>query len=82
MLFSCSQFARTRINIYILLRDISGILPYKKVQVGNDQEMAQSEGNFHSKNRGVGKKLKWHLGTYTKKTYRKLSEQLFLNRRK
>ena len=30
----------------------------KKVQVGNDQEMAQSERNSHSINRGVGKKLK------------------------
>ena len=28
----------------------------KKVQVGNDQEMALSERNFHSKNQGVGKK--------------------------
>ena len=27
----------------------------KKVQVGNDQEMAQSERNSHSINRGVGK---------------------------
>ena len=27
----------------------------KKVQVGNDQEMAQSERNSHSLNRGVGK---------------------------
>ena len=27
----------------------------KKVQVGNDQEMAQSERNSHSVNRGVGK---------------------------
>ena len=31
---------------------------FKKVQVGNDQEMAQSERNSHSTNRGVGKKLK------------------------
>ena len=53
--------------------------PFKKVQVGNDQEMAQSERNSHSINRGVGKKLKWHLGTYTKKAYRKPSEQLFPN---
>ena len=30
---------------------------HKKVQVGNDQEKAQSEWNSHSKNRG-GKKLK------------------------
>ena len=29
----------------------------KKVQVGNDQEMAQSEKDFHSKNRD-GKKTK------------------------
>ena len=27
----------------------------KKVQVGNDQEMVQSERNFHSINRGDGK---------------------------
>ena len=29
----------------------------KKVQIGNDQEMAQSERNSHSINRGVGKNL-------------------------
>ena len=28
----------------------------KKIQVGNDQEMIQSERNSHSTNRGVGKK--------------------------
>ena len=27
----------------------------KKVQVGNDEEMAQSERNSHTINRGVGK---------------------------
>ena len=27
----------------------------KKVQAGNDQEMAQSDRNFHSINRGMGK---------------------------
>ena len=40
----------------------SGIHQYsidlKKVQIGNDQEMAQSERNSHSINQGVGKKLK------------------------
>ena len=41
---------------------------HKKVQVGNDQEMTQSEGNSHSTNRGV-EKIKLHLGTYTNKTY-------------
>ena len=45
--------------------------------MGNDQEMAQSERNSHSINRGVGKKLILHLGTDTKKTYRKPSEQFF-----
>ena len=46
-----------------------------EVIVGNDQEMAQSERNSHSKTRD-GKNLK-QSGTYTKKTYRKLSGQLF-----
>ena len=49
----------------------------KKVQVGKDQEKAQSEKDSHSKNRG-GKKLNLQLpGTYTMKTYRKPNEQLF-----
>ena len=33
----------------------------KKVQIGNDQEMAQSERNSHSINRGLGKKTKMTL---------------------
>ena len=49
-----------------------------KVQVGNGQEKAQSERNSHPKNRGA-KKLQ--LGTYTYRTYRKPSEQLFPIRR-
>ena len=48
----------------------------EKVQVGNDQEKAQSERDFHSKNRG-GKKLNRQSSTYTMKTYRKPNEQLF-----
>ena len=48
----------------------------KKVQVGNDQEKAQSE--IHTQ------KPRWEktklTDTYTKKTYCKLSEQLFPNR--
>ena len=47
-----------------------------KVQVGKDQEKAQSEKDSHSKNRG-GKKLNEQSGTYTMKTYRKPNEQLF-----
>ena len=54
----------------------------KKVQVGNDQEKAQSEGNVHPKNRG-GKILNRQLGAYTRKlAYRKSSGQLFLNNRR
>ena len=34
----------------------------KKVKIGNDQEMAQSERNHHSKNRS-GKKLNKQSGT-------------------
>ena len=41
---------------------------YRKVKVGNDQEMAQSERNSHSKNRD-GNKLNQQSGSYTKKTY-------------
>ena len=37
---------------------------YKKVQVGKDQEKAQSEKDSHSKNRG-GKKPNQQSGTYT-----------------
>ena len=48
----------------------------KKVQVGKDQEKAQSEKDSHSKNRG-GKKPNLQSGTYTMKTFRKQNEQLF-----
>ena len=39
---------------------------HKKVQVGKDQEKAQSEKDSHSKNRG-GKKPNQQSGTYTMK---------------
>ena len=45
---------------------------FNKVQVGKDQEKAQSEKDSHSKNRG-GKKPNF----YTMKTFRKPNEQLF-----
>ena len=59
----------TRVFIYIIVFFNVSLTSYKAicleqtiviktVQVGNDQEMAQSERNFHSINRGVGKKLK------------------------
>ena len=44
--------------------ELTAVLYMEKVQLGNDQEMVQSERNSQSKN-GSGKKLNWHLGTYT-----------------
>ena len=49
---------------------------HEKVQVGKDQEKAQSEKDSHSKNRG-GKKPNKQAGTFTMKTFRKPNEQLF-----
>ena len=40
---------------YMLLSSAKFLNRERKVQVGNDQEMAQSERNSHSNNRGVGK---------------------------
>ena len=48
----------------------------EKVQVGKDQEKAQSEKDSHSKNRG-GKKPNQQSGTLYHETYRKPNEQLF-----
>ena len=48
----------------------------KKVQVGKDQEKAQSEKDSHSKNRG-GKKKKLTIRYLYHETYRKPNEQLF-----
>ena len=48
----------------------------KKVQVGKDQEKAQSERDSHSKNRG-GEKTKLTIRHLYHETYRKPNEQLF-----
>ena len=48
----------------------------KKVQVGKDQEKAQSEKDSHSKNRG-GKKQQLTIRYLYHETYRKPNEQLF-----
>ena len=53
---------------------ISALL--KEVQVGKDQEKAQSERDSHSKNRG-GKKTKLTIRHLYHETYRKPNEQLF-----
>ena len=47
-----------------------------KVQVGKDQEKAQSEKDSHSKNRG-GEKTKLTIRYLYHETYRKPNEQLF-----
>ena len=49
---------------------------HEKVQVGKDQEKAQSEKDSHSKNRG-GKKTKLTVRYLYHETYRKPNEQLF-----
>ena len=49
----------------------------KKVQVGKDQEKAQSEKDSHSKNRGGKKQTNNQVLTYIMKTFRKPNEQLF-----
>ena len=49
---------------------------YEKVQVGKDQEKAQSEKDSHSKNRG-GEKTKLTIRYLYHETYRKPNEQLF-----
>ena len=49
---------------------------WKKVQVGKDQEKAQSEKDSHSKNRG-GKKTKLTIRYLYHETYLKPNEQLF-----
>ena len=52
---------------------------YEKVQVGKDQEMAQSEKDSHSKNRG-GKKPNQQSGTYTMKHIVSRMSSYFPNR--
>ena len=49
------------------------LLFHKKVQVGKDQEKAQSEKDSHSKNRGGKKPIRYLYH----ETYRKPNEQLF-----
>ena len=61
-------------RLYGLYCAISG--DEKKVQVGKDQEKAQSEKDSHSKHRG-GKKTKPTIRYLYHETYRKPNEQLF-----
>ena len=57
----------------------SGSHYYRKVQVGKDQEKAQSEKDSHSKNRG-GKKPNQQSGTYTMKHIVSRMSSYFPNR--
>ena len=54
-------------------------LKFKKVEVGKDQEKAQSEKDSHSKNRG-GKKTNQQSGTYTMKHIVSRMSSYFPNR--
>ena len=58
------------------LNKLKGIYWGKKVQVGKDQEKAQSERDSHSKNRG-GEKTKLTIRHLYHETYRKPNKQLF-----
>ena len=65
-----------------IISEMNVSFPYvpKKVQVDNDQETAQSE-RHSTLQTPRWENLNLQLGTYTKKTYRMPSEQLFPNRR-
>ena len=60
----------------LLTPELKKNISWTPVQVGKDQEKAQSENDSHSKIRG-GKKPNSQSGTYTMKTFRKPNEQLF-----
>ena len=73
------QYYQSPVRYTDLVEDLVDVLPLFKTlksKLGNDQEMAQSERNSHSKYRS-GKKLNKQLGIYTKKTYSKPNGQLF-----
>ena len=55
--FVSCLFRKNTITWFKMYSCISNFHGYKKVQVGKDQEKAQSEKDSHSKNRG-GKKSK------------------------
>ena len=55
-------------------KSMEAIVFHGKVQIGNDQEKAQSEKDSHSKNQGGKKQTN---NAYTMKTFRKPKEQLF-----
>ena len=69
----CKQKYLQALSIYIICNQ------YIKVQVGKDQEMAQSEKDSHSKNRG-GKKPNQQSGTYTMKHIVSRMSSYFPNR--
>ena len=65
-----TKFFRSILNRAVYLHSA------EKVQVGKDQEKAQSEKDSHSKNR-AGKKNKLTIRYLYHETYRKPNEQLF-----
>ena len=65
--------------MYIDFRFLNELRKCKKVQVGKDQEKAQSEKDSHSKNRG-GKKPNQQSGTYTMKHIVSRMSSYFPNR--
>ena len=61
-----------------VLQDFNESSIYRKVKIGNDQEMVQSDTRFVLEKKKYQQSVSY---TCTKKTYRKTSEQLFPNRR-
>ena len=67
------------LNLKGLADNLNYLGGQKKVQVGKDQEKAQSERDSHSKNRG-GKKPNQQSGTYTMKHTATRMSSYFSNR--
>ena len=71
--FVLNSLIRNKANVFTAFIDLH---VHKQVQVGKDQEKAQSEKDSHSKNRG-GEKTKLTIRYSYHETNRKPNEQLF-----
>ena len=76
--FPCERFSTCSAGMWFI-SSVNFHMPFKKVQVGKDQEKAQSEKDSHSKNRG-GKKPNQQSGTYTMKHIVSRMSSYFPNR--
>ena len=81
MIYRYDSNDQLNVNISICVLSVFCPFPvlHTKVQVGKDQEKAQSEKDSHSKNRG-GKKPNQQPGTYTMKHTASRMSSYFPNR--